>query len=58
MKALFVIAVLALLVVAGCAPGAPTADKETATVKTDAAVAEVSQDFVEDTDTVEIGEMI
>ena len=57
-KAIFVIAVLALLIVAGCAPAAPTAEKEAATVKTDAAVAEASQDFVEDSDTVEIGEMI
>ena len=59
MKAIIVIAILALLVVAGCAPTAPSAEKVAgSTVKTDPAVAEVSQDFVDDTDTVEIGEMI
>ena len=59
MKALIVIAILALLVVAGCAPAAPTAEKTAAkTVTTDAAVAEATSGIVDSNDNVEIGEVV
>jgi hypothetical protein len=58
MKALIILAILILIVVAGCAPAAPAPKEAKVTVTTDAVVAEATQDFVEETDTVEIGEMI
>ena len=57
-RVLFVIAVLALLVFAGCAAPEERAEDVDAGVVAEPVIEEATSEFIDEADTVEIGEML